>query len=488
MRGGSIVARSRRVRLSLRWRVAIAFGLVAVAVAGLVAVATWQLATTYMLEQRRQSATLQAQVTVRLVEASSRSGSDGLDELFSGLVVDPGSSILLARPEGLLTGGRAVDPAVLPAQLLAPGPGETRWLVTEIDGIRVLAISLQGGSADTVFVELFPLVELGRIQHFLLLVLVAGTAASGLLGLGLGWWTSKRALRPLTELTQSAARVAGGDLHVRLPERSDPDLDPLASTFNATAEALERRVRLDARFAGDISHELRSPLTTMVNAIEVLRHRQGELPPVAGRAVDLLAGEIQRFRQMLLDLLEISRADQDVDDRAMESIDLAMLVAKVRETGHLTFPLIVARPPPPVHADRRRLVRVVANLLDNAERHGGGVATVTVTERQGRARLEVDDTGPGVPVELRARVFERFARGRHAGERGDESGSGLGLALVARHVQLHSGAVWVEEAPTGGARFVVELPAADDVLGDLGPVRTPDGDGSRGRGQDGRGG
>lgn len=300
------VATKRRIGLSLRWRVAIAFGLASVAVAGLVAVATWQLATTYMLDQRRQSATLQATVNAQLVEASSRSGSGSLDELLSGLVVDPGSSILLARPDGLLTSGRAVDPADLPSQLFTPDPGETRWLVTEIDGIRVLAISLQGGSAGTVFIELFPLVELGRIQHFLILVLVAGAAASGLLGVGLGWWTSKRALRPLTELTESAARVAGGDLHVRLPEQSDPDLAPLASTFNATVEALERRVRLDARFAGDISHELRSPLTTMVNAIEVLRHRQGEIPEVARQAVDLLAGEVERFRKMLLDLLEIS--------------------------------------------------------------------------------------------------------------------------------------------------------------------------------------
>jgi signal transduction histidine kinase len=203
----------------------------------------------------------------------------------------------------------------------------------------------------------------------------------------------------------------------------------------------------------------------MVNAIEVLRHRQREIPAVAGQAVDLLAGEVERFRTMLLDLLEISRSDEDVDDRAMEPIDLAILVAKVRETSHMTFPLVVATPPPAIYADRRRLVRVVANLLDNAERHGGGVAKVTVTRRQGRARLEVDDAGPGVPVEHREQVFERFARGGHAGERGGESGSGLGLALVARHVRLHSGAVWVEDAPGGGARFVVELPAADDEAG-----------------------
>jgi signal transduction histidine kinase len=455
------MAAHRRLRLTLRWRVAIAFGLASVVVAGLIGVATWRLATTYMLEQRRQSATLQATVNARLVDLSLRSGSGSLDELLSGLVVDPGSSVLLARPNGLLTSGRAVDTADLPPELLTPEPGEAVWLATDIQGMPVLAISLQGVSADTVFVQLFPLAELERNQHFLVLVLVAGAVASGLLGVGLGWWTSKRALRPLTQLTASAARFAAGDLQVRLPDQGDPDLGPLASTFNETVEALERRVRLDARFAGDVSHELRSPLTTMVNAIEVLRHRRAAMPPAAGQAVELLSGEVERFQKMLLDLLEISRADQDVDDRAMESVDLAVLVAKVTETTQDVRP-VVDKQPPPVWADRRRIVRVVANLLDNAARHGGGAVRVTVTERDGNARLEVDDNGPGVPVGLRSEIFERFARGRHAGERGDESGSGLGLALVSRHVRLHSGEVWVEDRPGGGARFVVELPATDE--------------------------
>lgn len=465
--------RFKRLRLSLRWRVAVAFGLASVAVASLIGIATWRLATTYMLEQRRQSATLQATVNARLVDASLRSGSGSLDELLRGLVVDPGSSILLARPDGLLTSGRVIETSDLPPELLAPAPGDVTRLATTIDGIPVLAISLEGVSANTVFVQLFPLVELERIQRFLIFVLIAGAAASGLLGVGIGWWTSKRALRPLTELTASAARFAAGDLQVRLPDQVDPDLAPLASTFNATVEALERRVRLDARFAGDVSHELRSPLTTMVNAIEVLRHRQAAMPPVAGQAVDLLGSEVERFQKMLLDLLEISRADQDVDVRTMESVDLAVLVAKVNQTRDDGSPPIVEGPAPLVFADRRRLVRVVANLLDNAERHGGGVAQVTVTERHGLARLEVDDHGPGVPIELRAQVFERFARGRHAGERGDETGSGLGLALVAQHVRLHSGAVWVEDAPGGGARFVVELPTAESLRADLSTVPDP---------------
>ena len=247
---------------------------------------TWRLATTYMLEQRRQSATLQATVNARLVDASLRSGSGQPGRVAQrpcrrSWFVDP------ARPAGwpaCPAAGRSTPPTYR-RRCWHPTPGEAVWLATDIDGIPVLAVSLQGVSAGTVFIELFPLVELERIQRFLVLVLVAGAVVSGLLGVGLGWWTSKRALRPLTELTSSAARFAAGDLQVRLPDQGDPDLDPLASTFNATVEALERRVRLDARFAGDISHELRSPLTTMVNAIEVLRHRQSAMPPAANQAV-----------------------------------------------------------------------------------------------------------------------------------------------------------------------------------------------------------
>jgi two-component system, OmpR family, sensor histidine kinase MtrB len=118
-----------------------------------------------------------------------------------------------------------------------------------------------------------------------------------------------------------------------------------------------------------------------------------------------------------------------------------------------------------VRGDRRRLDRVVANLVDNAERYGGGAVRVGVCWAGGRARLEVDDRGPGVPELLREQVFERFARGTRAGQRGADPGTGLGLALVARHVRRHGGTVWVDDRPGGGARFVVELPADDGQPG-----------------------
>ena len=447
------------LRLSLRWRVAVAFGLTSLVVSSLFAIATWHLASSYMLRQREQSVTAQAAANVRLVEATLRVGSEGLDELLTGLAGDPRSTILLHREQNWITSGRQVDPAVLPAQLLAlarEGKAARQRLV--IGQVPVLAVASSIPTEDAIYVQLSPLVELGRSFRFLSRLLVAGTALSALLGIALGWWTSRRALRPLTTLTAAAARVAQGDLRARLPEQSDPDLAPLAVTFNATVSALEQRVRRDARFAGDVSHELRSPLTTMVNASEVLQRRRAELSATARKAADLLANEVQRFRHMVVDLLEISRLDQDVDDQALEAVDLGELVRNVAASRPGDVPIDVEQPPPLILVDRRRLDRVVANLLDNAEHHGGGPVRITVSRRSGCVRLEVDDAGPGVPVQLRERVFERFARGARTGHRSDDDGSGLGLAVVAQHVSAHGGTVWVEDSPSGGARFVVELP------------------------------
>ncbi|WP_214368640.1 sensor histidine kinase [Pseudonocardia sp. H11422] len=444
--------------LSLRWRVAIAFGLVSSAVTGLLAVATWTLVSGYMLEQREESATQQASINVRLIEQSLRAGSIGLEDLLSGFVDDQASTSMLSREDGWLTSGRQVELDDLSPELLAlahDGAPARQRLV--IGGIPVVAMAFPVGDLGSLYIELIAPLELDRTFRFLSALLVVGTVLSGLLGVALGWWAGRRALRPLTELTAAAARVARGDLQARLPERRDPDLVPLAATFNATVESLEQRVRRDARFAGDVSHELRSPLTTMVNAVEVLRHRRDDLPPPSRQAVDLLASDVSRFQRMVIDLLEISRVDEAVDVRSLETVDLVELVRNVT-AGRPGCPPIEADDPGPfVLADRRSLDRVVTNLLDNADRHGGGPVRLAVSRHDARARLEVDDAGPGVPAELRERIFDRFARGAAGGARDDESGSGLGLALVAQHVARHGGSVWVQDRPGGGARFVVEL-------------------------------
>ncbi|TQM84452.1 signal transduction histidine kinase [Saccharothrix saharensis] len=451
-------------RLSLRWRVAVVLGIGSLLLTSALAVLVWNLTSGYMLRQREQSAIRQAQVNVRLVDEALRTGSDGLEDLLTGLTTGPDSTVLLYRTGQVLTSGRQVDPRVLPDELVELGRHDTpagQRLV--VDGIPVLAVSLPIDSTDGAYVELAPLVQLDQTFRFLSILLITGTVVNGLLSVALGSWASRRALRPLTTLTAAASRIAGGDLKARLPTQTDPDLTHLATTFNSTADALEQRVLRDARFAGDVSHELRSPLTTMVNAAAVLRRRRAEIPGTAGRALDLLTSEVDRFADMVVDLLEISRADQQADDTDLEVIDLASLVDNVLDSRPGTeVPVRTGRPDPQVLVlgDRRRLDRVVDNLLDNAERHAGGAVRVAVLTRDGRARLEVDDAGPGVPPGLRDRIFHRFDRGTRAGSRGTDTGSGLGLALVAQHVQRHGGSVWVEERPGGGARFVVEIPEA----------------------------
>jgi signal transduction histidine kinase len=232
------------------------------------------------------------------------------------------------------------------------------------------------------------------------------------------------------------------------------------------ASALEDRIARDERFASDVSHELRSPLMTLSASIEVLKARRDDLDERAGSALDLLVADVARFEQLVNDLLEISRLEAGAAELDLDSVDPAELV--LHAVGAASNSAV------PVHydeevagtrilADKRRLERVVANLLDNAAKYAGGATAVRVGLDGENVRIVVEDAGPGVPEEVRQKIFERFARGTEAGRRTKDRGVGLGLALVAEHVRLHGGTVWVEDRPDGteGAAFVVELPAVE---------------------------
>ncbi|MCE0764519.1 HAMP domain-containing histidine kinase [Pseudonocardia kujensis] len=445
-----------RRRLPLRWRIAVAFAVVSLAITGLLALATWHLASGFLLAKREQGATMQAAVDARLVQETLHDPvRDGSGDLLTGLAGGGDGAVALRRNGTWTTSGRRFDVDALPDDLLAlAGSGTPARQRIIAGGIPVLAVAIP--LPDAVYVELAPLNGLDTTLRFLSGVLVAGVGVSGLLGLGLGGWAGRRALRPLTELRDAAARVAAGDLDARLPAQDDADLAPLAATFNRTAEDLQRRVRRDARFAGDVSHELRSPLTTLVNAVAVLRRRRAELPPTARQAVDLLDADVHRFRKMVTDLLEISR-DEHVDPADLEVCDVVDIVTHAVGT-RTGVAVEVVGTPPTIEVDRRRLDRVVGNLLDNADHHAGGAVRVGVAAADDGVRIEVDDAGPGIPPEFREEVFERFARGATAGRRDEAGGTGLGLALVARHVRAHHGRIRVEDSPAGGARIVVELP------------------------------
>jgi two-component system sensor histidine kinase MtrB len=205
---------------------------------------------------------------------------------------------------------------------------------------------------------------------------------------------------------------------------------------------------------------------TLAASIEVMNNQRDDLPDRSRAALDLMAGDIDRFQQLVEDLLEISRFDAGVVHLELEEVHLAELVMQAvshSSDDDVPVQLDAELAGVLVRADKRRLVRVIANLLDNAAKYGGGATSVGLRRVDGGVQIAIEDLGPGVPEEDRGLIFERFSRGVSAGRRGTSEGVGLGLALVAEHVNLHGGRVWVAGREDGreGARFVIELPVEE---------------------------
>jgi signal transduction histidine kinase len=194
----------------------------------------------------------------------------------------------------------------------------------------------------------------------------------------------------------------------------------------------------------------------------MLQRKAANMPPRARDAVELMVGEVARFQQVVEELLELSRAEADVDPLVLGPVRIGDLIVNIT-TRYRAEPLMVEIDPAvanvPLALDKRRVERILANLLENARTHGHGAVRVFVRREGNSLRMEVDDAGPGIAEAERVQIFDRFYRGAKSGDRGADSSTGLGLALVAEHVRLHGGNVWVDGRPAGpGARFVVELP------------------------------
>ncbi|MCU1426542.1 MAG: Two-component sensor histidine kinase [Actinomycetia bacterium] len=458
------VAPGRRRRQGLRLRVTLVFALGGLLVTTVLATATYGLTSRYLVRQRQHTAEQQAYVDARVVrDALSLPGTSDATASLGALELPSGSLAVLSFHGRWYGSGVATGRELLPAQLIDDVVrGQPARQRIEVRGTRYIAMGVPIPAVKAAYFELVPFVELDRTLVVIRNSLLGAAAVTTLGAIIVGLWATRRVLRPLSDASTAAARIAAGDLSTRLDGSSDPDLAPLALAFNDMVDALSQRIDRDARFVSDVSHELRSPLTTLATAVQVLQARREELPERSRLALDLVVDEIARFQHVVDELLELSRADAGVEQLADEPVRLGELVLQAASRlngGPMVVeidPLVASKP---ILADKRRLERVLANLFDNARTHGEGLAAIRVTHRGDTARIEVDDNGPGVPVEQRTAVFERFYRGAASGRRGNDSGAGLGLALVTEHVAAHGGRVWVDDRDDGpGARFVVEIP------------------------------
>jgi two-component system, OmpR family, sensor histidine kinase MtrB len=450
---------------TLRGRATLAFTALTVVLAAVLAVVVWVAVSQYLLLQRERATLLQASENAAQVQRAL--GTEGLTvpQLLAQLPRESGSvSLYVDDDEWVTTSllvGRDDIPTALADTVVGGAPARQRIAVQDT---TMMAVGLPLAGLDQAYLEVFPLDELDRTYRVLAAVL--SVAVVGLVppAVAVGWWVTGPTLRPLQRIATAAEAIAEGDLSARIDPRGDPSLAPIATSFNRTVDDLEARVRADARFAADVSHELRTPLTAMLGALDLVEATGDELPPDGQEGLALLRAEVIRFERLVADLLEISRADAGSADLVVEQVRLAALVEEAlvrrRLAGRPTARLEVRTDAEDVliHADKRRLERVLGNLMDNADKHGGGLTGITVARGEDTARVMVDDAGPGIPESERSRVFDRFARGSGS-IRTRSDGAGLGLALVARHVHAMGGTVTIGDSPSGGARFVVDLPA-----------------------------
>ena len=325
--------------------------------------------------------------------------------------------------------------------------------------------------------ELYLMTSLQSTQETLdfmqLTMVLGGLALIALIGM-ITWMVARLIVGPVQTAADSSARIAAGELDVRIPVHGDDELAKLGRSFNDMADSISRQINelatlstVQQRFVSDVSHELRTPLTTIRLAGDVLHDRRAGFDPVTGRTVELLYTQIQRFEQLLADLLELSRFDAGAAQLEIEPTNLVRLAEREIEAveplaaEHGTQLRLVA---PGGHfeaeVDPRRIRRILQNLLGNAIDHGEGrPVVVTVDSSTDAAAIAVRDHGVGMTEEEAQRVFDRFWRADPSRQR-RTGGSGLGLSISRDDAALHGGWIDVWSMPGQGTQFRLTLPRA----------------------------
>lgn len=460
-------------------RVTLANAIGALLLATTVAGATYGLALNRLLAdaegQHRDQSFFDARVvSLRLAALPEDATLDQQNQAYgtalASLPLPNASQAILLLPDGSVRSEnlqRQDIPASIQAKMLEGlAVAQQRF---ERDGEASYWVGVNLAEFDIIFFEVVGLGDLEATLRSLRRILFIVAVAASVAGAMLGYYSARRALAPVPRISGAALAIADGDFETKLDMEADRDLAALSSAFNDMVDAVSTRIEREQRFTSDVSHELRSPLMTLTASVEVLERRKESLPDVAQQAIDLLSQDLRRFQRLVEDLLEISRLEAGAVQLQLSRFILVEFLENAIAQSHSLHLALEFSPSDAnvaLTADKRRLFQVMTNLIENAEKHGGGAIGISFEVVGPNIQIVVDDAGPGVPADQRERIFERFGRiGRTAGNRATATGFGLGLSLVAEHIRIHGGSVWVTDRVDGehGARFVVQLPVGEHI-------------------------
>jgi signal transduction histidine kinase len=455
----------RRIQTGrLRRRLTVAFVLVAGLSAGLLALGSFLLVRQARLRDSLDRAREEARFDV--VQARGVPASSDFEGLLAGFH-DRGVNVVLVAGGRSLPSDPAVDPQI---------PADLQQLVTRGDlAYRRVAhrgrhLLLVGGRAPGSDVDVYLVAseerlsdDLGQLRNVLVIGWLGVVVVAALIGAQL----AGRTLEPLARAGQAARALAEGLLETRLPVEGTDEFGSWAVSFNEMADALESKIvalseaqARERRFTSDVAHELRTPLTALVGEASLLHDHLDRMPEDARRPAELVIHDVSRLRRLVDDLMEISRFDAGREEVVNEPLDLTLLVAAiVRSRGwegrvDLRGQRVVA------DLDRRRLERIVANLIGNALEHGGKRIRVGVGRKGADALVEVSDDGPGIDPGDLPHLFERFYK---ADPSRTGPGSGLGLAIAMENARLLGGDIEVWSEPDLGSRFTLRLPVGEPL-------------------------
>lgn len=290
------------------------------------------------------------------------------------------------------------------------------------------------------------------------LLLACGGPLIAAVAAGASYRLVRHSLQSVDAIRGQVAEISTSDLAERVPVPASRDeISALAVTMNEMLSRLEAGHRAQQRFVGDASHELRSPLATIISGLEVAQAHPELLD--AELAVNTLLPEAQRMRALIQDLLVLARADEQSLVLRTEQVQLDDIAEVEASRARRSAECLIhtAMSPTYLTGDPAALSRVVRNLVDNAVRHARSRIDIDVGSLDGMVTVSVSDDGPGIPREDRSRVFERFVR-LDTDRARSSGGSGLGLAIVAELVAAHGGTVSIRDRSGGGTTVVAELP------------------------------